>query len=94
MLENSNHAIFESMHIEVNLKNQSKLLYLVELLKSLDFVESVIIQSDKTQNRVPTKSNAVSFFDQFYGSTKSNMTVEQIDNQLDSLRSEWERTTQ
>ena len=79
------------MYIEINLKNQSKLLYLVQLLQSLDFVESVTVQSDRTQNNVPTKSNNVSFFDQFYGSTKSNMTIEQIDNQLNSLRSEWER---
>ena len=80
------------MYIEVNLKNQSKLLYLVELLKSLDFVESVTVQSEKTQNSIPIKSNTISFFDQFYGSTKSNMTIEQIDNQLNSLRSEWDRT--
>ena len=35
------------MHIEINLKNQNKLYYLVELLKSLDFVESVKIQPDR-----------------------------------------------
>ena len=80
------------MHIEINLKNQSKLLYLVQLLQSLDFVESVTVQSEKMRNSMPIKYNTISFFDQFYGSTKSNMTIEQIDNQLNSLRSEWDRT--
>lgn len=77
------------MHIEVNLKNQSKLLYLVELLKSLDFVESVNIQSEVIENA--TKNKKTSLFDQFYGSTKSGQTIEQIDNQLNNLRNEWER---
>ena len=78
------------MHIEINLKNQGKMLYLIELLKSLDFVESVNIQPD-TAN-ISAKTESVSFFDKYYGSTKSGMTIEQIDYQLNSLRNEWERT--
>lgn len=78
------------MHIEVNLKNQSKLHYLVELLKSLDFVESVKIQSDTPTISTPTIE--ISRFEQFYGSTKSGLTTDEIDAQLNKLRDEWERT--
>lgn len=78
------------MHIEINLKNQNKLYYLVELLKSLDFVESVKIQPDAPT--VSAANPAYSLFEQFYGSTKSGLTINEIDERLDKLRNEWDRT--
>ncbi len=77
------------MHLEINLRNQQKLTYLVELLRSLDFVESVTIRPD-TPNRDATTPE-LSLFDQFYGSTASGQTVEELDQQLVALRSEWNR---
>lgn len=75
------------MHIEVNLKNQSKLLYLVELLKSLDFVESVTVQSDTSRTAVPAKSR----FDKYNGVWKNKLSTDEIDSQLNEIRAEWER---
>lgn len=78
------------MHVEISLNNQQKLPYLIELLKSLDFVDSVKIQQDSTDTDRP--SNEPSLFDRFYGSTKSGLTIEQLDEKLSTLRNEWERT--
>lgn len=78
------------MHVEISLNNQQKLPYLIELLKSLDFVDSVKIQPDNIDTDKPV--NKLSLFDRFYGSTKSGLTLEQLDEQLSTLRSEWERT--
>lgn len=77
------------MHVEISLRNQQKLPYLVELLRSLDFVESVTVQPDLPQSDiVPVQS---SVFDQFYGRVKSGQTIEQLDSQLKQLRNEWTR---
>ena len=77
------------MHVEISLNNQQKLPYLIELLKSLDFVDSVKIRQDSTDANRP--ANKPSLFDRFYGSTKSGLTIEQIDEKLTILRNEWER---
>lgn len=78
------------MHVEISLNNQQKLPYLIELLKSLDFVDSVKIQQDSTDADKPVSKP--SLFDRFYGSTKSGLTIEQLDEKLSTLRNEWERT--
>lgn len=78
------------MDIEVNLKNQNKAQYLLELLRSLDFVESVNIKS--SADEVVEKRKGVSQFDKFYGSLNSGKTHQQIDEQLKEMRNEWERT--
>lgn len=77
------------MHVEISLNNQQKLPYLIELLKSLDFVDSVKIQQDSMDADRPANK---SLFDRFYGSTKSGLTIEQLDEKLSTLRNEWERT--
>ena len=77
------------MHVEISLRNQQKLTYLVELLRSLDFVESVTIRPDAVKPDATTPE--LSLFDQFYGSTASGQTIEELDEQLNALRSEWNR---
>ena len=78
-----------TMHVEISLRNQQKLTYLVELLRSLDFVESVTIRPDAVKLDAATPE--LSLFDQFYGSTASGQTIEELDEQLNALRSEWNR---
>lgn len=77
------------MNIEINITNKSKLQHLVELLKSLDFVESVKVQPENVDLSITKEKK--SQFDKFYGSTKSNKTVKQIDDELNHVRNEWER---
>jgi hypothetical protein len=52
------------MTIHVDLKNQAKMMYLVELLRSLDFVERVSIQEDVEK----TVEKPLSFFEKYNGS--------------------------
>ena len=75
------------MHIEINLKNQSKLLYLVQLLQSLDFVESVTVQSDTSE----TAKSAKNRFDRYNGVWKNKLSNDEIDSQLNEIRTERER---
>jgi len=79
------------MHVEISLNNQQKLPYLIELLKSLDFVDSVKIQSGSDEADKPV-NNKPSLFDRFYGSAKNGLTIDQLDERLITLRDEWERT--
>ncbi len=79
------------MHVEISLNNRHKLPHLIELLKSLDFVDSIKIQSDYNDADKPANSKT-SLFDRFYGSVKGGLTIEQLDEQLTTLRDEWERT--
>ena len=77
------------MYVEISLRNQQKMQYLIELLRSLDFVESVTIRPELTQT--DAMSVQPSTFDQFYGRAKSGQTIEQLDSQLQQLRTEWTR---
>ena len=77
------------MHVEISLRNQQKLPYLLELLRSLDFVESVSVQPDVPADSIPP--TAPSLFEQFYGRAKSGMPIEQLDEKLNDLRNEWTR---
>jgi uncharacterized small protein (DUF1192 family) len=79
------------MQVEISLRDSHKLAHLVELLKSLNYVDSVKIQPDSKEAIKPA-TNQSSIFDRFYGSTKSGLTVEQLDERLSTLRDEWERT--
>lgn len=77
------------MHVEISLRNQQKLPYLLELLRSLDFVESVNVRPETTTDT--TSSAAPSLFDQFYGKAQSGLSLEQLDKKLNDLRNEWTR---
>lgn len=63
---------------------------LLEFLKSFELIDTFKVIENSIVNTTISK-NEITFFDQFYGKTNSGMTIEQIDNQLNSLRNEWER---
>ena len=77
------------MEIQLSINNPKRALALLEFLKASDLIDKFKILNT-TSPSVPAKPE-LSFFDRFYGSTKSGMTIEQIDNQLNELRNEWER---
>ncbi len=53
---------------------------LLELLRSLDFVESVTVQPELPQaDKTPDQPTT---FDRFYGRAKSGQIIEQLDRQL------------
>ena len=77
------------MAVEVYFKNdaESKIAHLIALLRSMDFVERVKITPDAPVR--PKKE--LTFFEQFYGKTNSGLTIDEIDEQLKTLRQEWDR---
>ncbi len=76
------------MKLELEVNNPQKLAMLLELLRSLDFVEKVRIADDSDISQV---NEPTSFFNRFYGSAKTGMTKEEIDARLNEIRQEWER---
>lgn len=75
------------MKLVLEISNPQKLELLLELVRSLDFVEKVQVTNE------PKASDAqapVNLFTRFYGSAKTGMTIEEIDTQLEEMRSEWE----
>jgi hypothetical protein len=82
---------FFAMQIIVEVQNRKKLDLLIELLNSLEFVKSIRM-ADAPMNVVPTKVNG-SFFSRYYGSLKTGLTPDEIDQHLNSLRKEWEHDT-
>jgi hypothetical protein len=79
------------MQIIVEVNNRKKLDLLIELLNSLEFVKSIRM-ADAPTKAVATKANG-SFFSRYYGSLKAGLTPDQIDQELNSLRKEWEHDT-
>jgi len=78
------------MDIQINVQNPQKAVPLLEFLKSFELIDTFKVIENSIVNTTISK-NEITFFDQFYGKTNSGMTIEQIDNQLNSLRNEWER---
>jgi hypothetical protein len=78
------------MDIQINVQNPQKAVALLEFLKSFELIDTFKVIENSIVNTTISK-NEITFFDQFYGKTNSGMTIEQIDNQLNSLRNEWER---
>jgi hypothetical protein len=66
---------------------ESKIAYLIALLRSMDFVERVKITPDVPVN---TPKKEVSLFDQFYGSIPE-LNVTEFETYLNESRNEWER---
>jgi hypothetical protein len=77
------------MAVVINFKDhaESKIAYLIALLKSMDFIENVKITPDAPVN---TPQKEVSFFDQFYGSIPE-LNVTEFETYLNETRNEWER---
>jgi len=78
------------MDIQISVQNSQKAVPLLEFLKSFELIDTFKVIENSIVNTTISK-NEITFFDQFYGKTNSGMTIEQIDNQLNSLRNEWER---
>ncbi len=78
------------MDIQISLKShaENQADHLVAMLRSMDFVENVKIHSDVSKNTVKTNQNR---FDKYNGVWKNKLKIEEIDEQLNILRSEWER---
>jgi hypothetical protein len=76
------------MVLEINLKShaESKVAHLIALLRSMDFVENVKITPDVPVNAPQSR------FDKYNGIWKNKLSIEEIDEQLKTLRNEWERT--
>ena len=74
--------------IEIELKNPGKLQYVVELLRSLDFIAQVRIRPE-TPSSV-ADAEPVSVFDKYYGSLP-DLDVDAFEAYLTQTRNEWER---
>lgn len=73
------------MKLVLEINNPQKLALLLELVRSLDFVEKVQVANE------PDNQASANLFTQFYGSAKTGMTLEEIDVELNQIRNEWER---
>jgi hypothetical protein len=69
------------MVIEINLKSdaESKVAQLIAFLKSIDFVENVKITPSSPKKANPSR------FNKYNGIWKNKLSVEKIDEQLDTL---------
>jgi hypothetical protein len=76
------------MAVVINFKDhaESKIAYLIALLKSMDFIENVKITPDAPVNAPQSR------FNKYNGIWKNKLSTEEIDEQLNKLRNEWERT--
>lgn len=82
------------MEIQLSISNPKRAFALLEFLKASDLIDTFKIletQPNTIVSKSKTPETGVSFFDKFYGSVKSGMTLEQIDQHLNELRKEWER---
>ena len=72
------------MEISISLKShaQNQVAHLVALLRSMDFVENVSIQSDSLKISEKVKNR----FDKYNGVWKNKLTNDEIDSQLNELR--------
>lgn len=73
------------MTVHIDISNRQKMNHLLELLKSMDFVERVRVEDDQAADSTPSP-----FFDKFYGSAP-NLDVDAFENYLTVTRNEWER---
>ncbi len=94
------------MDIQFSVKNPQKAIAVLEFLKSIDIVDTFKIlgnsfvksksentethsKSEKDENKNIIVKNR---FDRYNGIWKNKQSIEQIDEQLNAMRSEWERT--
>jgi hypothetical protein len=76
------------MQLVIEVNNPKKLDFLLELLRSFDYVKNIHLAD--VSNKHQTGNNA-SFFEKYYGSQKSGVSMNDVDQKLNSLRAEWER---
>jgi hypothetical protein len=78
------------MTVHIDISNRQKMGYLVELLKSLDFVERVRVDEAEPQPTTdPQPATQPSFFERHYGSMP-NLDVAAFEAYLDETRQGWD----
>jgi hypothetical protein len=75
------------MTIQINVSNREKMLHLVELLKTMSFVESLKVEEEEVEKPNP---KPLSFFEKYNGCLP-NLDVQAFENYLTETRNEWER---
>ncbi len=76
------------MEIQISVQNPQKAIALLEFLKSFEMIDKFKVLENNI-SKSSTKKEP-SFFDKFYGKSNSGKSLEQIDNQINILRKEWE----
>ena len=78
------------MEIQISVQNPQRAIALLEFLKSFDLIDTFkVLENSISNNKTPKKE--LTFFEQFYGKTNSGLTIDEIDEQLKTLRQEWDR---
>lgn len=77
--------------LEIDLRNPDQLNYVVELLRSLKFVEDVRVRSETLEE--PVAAEPQQFLSaKHWGSWQQNpLTIEKIDYEIRKMRDEWDR---
>jgi uncharacterized protein with von Willebrand factor type A (vWA) domain len=78
------------MDIQISVQNPQKAIALLEFLKSFEMIDKFKILKHSF-SKAQKDEKEVSRFDKFYGSTKTGLSIDEIDEQLNILRKEWER---
>ena len=94
------------MDIQISVRNPQKAIALLEFLKSIEIVDKFKILGNslvkiKSENKETVHESendedknviVKNRFDKYNGIWKNKQSIEQIDEQLNAMRSEWERT--
>lgn len=75
------------MIIHVQVSNQQKMHYLIELLKSMDFVERIKVDEEMQVN----ESTSTALSSKYWGAWRQNpLSIEEIDTEVHKMREEWD----
>ena len=92
------------MDIQISVQNPQKAIALLEFLKSFEMIDKFKILGNSFVKNKPENTETLfddvenklilvkSRFDKYNGIWKNKQSIEQIDEQLNAMRSEWERT--
>jgi hypothetical protein len=78
------------MDIQISVQNPQKAIALLEFLKSFEMIDKFKILGNSF-TKAQTEEKEMSRFDKFYGSAKTGLSNDELDEQLNILRNEWER---
>jgi hypothetical protein len=82
--------INETQHrtlINVDINGADNVNYIVSLLRSLNFIKKVEIVSEETIEQLKPSSGR---FARFYGAAKTGLSVDELEQKINNIRSEWE----
>lgn len=75
------------MIIHVEVSNQQKMHYLIELLKSMDFVERIKVDEEMQVN----EKTSTPLSSKYWGAWQQNpLSIEEIDTEVQKMREEWD----